>query len=267
MSGSVSSKARAHGAPCAIGRRWLLVAARFMAEVTMSVQADDEGTTSRRPEKKSLTADEQGFIAALLDGLSNQDPVAYEALLKSNPTLFEQSVEAQRLRERIRAALVDRSSQPLSPVEQRLVERTRALLAEHRAVAAREAGSTGSDEPIGILTSLTRMLAPDQAMDLYRKITPVLVHQVLNIIYPTVNLGVVRQLVDHLCSAEVYARLLTFEHVRDAILHELGAELGRSESCQQITREDLQEVIEQSGLMGDLVAMENCIKLAASRAS
>ncbi|MGB2987021.1 MAG: hypothetical protein WBE26_14205 [Phycisphaerae bacterium] len=220
-----------------------------------------------KPEEESFAADERKFLSNLLDELAKEDRAAHDALLKANPGLLEYDRESENTRERIRAALAGQAETALSQEQERLIEHTRASLAEYREDTGRTASFGVLDEPPGILTSMTRKLPPERAIELYRKITPIVVHQVLNRLKPSANLGVVQRLVDHLCSNEVHLRLRACEHVRDGILHELCTVLGQSEIRQEVSREDLQGVLEECGAMDDLIAMENCIRLAAAKAS
>jgi hypothetical protein len=151
----------------------------------------------------------------------------------------------------------------LSAQQQLWVDRTRAALAKRREAAT---GQDADSEPAGILTSMTRQLSPERAIELYRKITPVFVYQVLDRLYQSASLRVVHEIVEHLCSDEVQARLRACEHVRDGILDEFCTVLGQSEIRQQLSREDLQHLLEECGAANDLLAMENCIRLASAKA-
>lgn len=233
----------------------------------MSKTDDSSAESSPKPEEDSLLTDQQRFLSNLLDELAKEDCVAHDALLKANPNLAEHYGESDNIRERMRAVLAGRAGTALSREEEPLIKRTKACLAEYRARAGQVASFDVPDEPLGILTSMTRKLPPERAIELYRKITPIVVHQVLNRFDSSANLGVVQRVVDHLCSEEVHLRLRACEHVRDGILDELCTFLGRQEIRQEVSRADLQAVFEQCGVMDELIAMENCIKLAASKAS
>lgn len=203
---------------------------------------------------------EKNFAARLLAKLAREDSEACDALLKANPSLLDSVEREDDLRERVRAALTGQGDIPLSPQQERVANETRSALARLRDAAA------GPDtEPDGILTSMTRQLAPEKAVALYRKITPVFVYQLLGTLERSASLMVVHQIVDHLCSEDVQARLRASEHVRDAILDEFRVVLGQSELGQELSRDSVERLLNDCGAMNDLIAMENCIKLAASR--
>ena len=217
--------------------------------------------------EEALSADERDFLSKLLDRLAEEHRAAHDALLEANPDLVELCGVPEPVRARIRAALTGRARAAPAREQERLIEHTRVRSAAYRASAAQAASWGVSDTSPGILTSMTRKLPPERAIELYRKITPIVVHQLLSRFNPSAELGVVQRAVDHLCSKEVHLRLCACEHARDGILHELSAVLGRRELLQKVSREDLRAVLEQCGAMDDLIAMENCIKLAASKAS
>ncbi len=202
--------------------------------------------------------DERRFLSNLLDALAREDCVAHDLLLEANPDLADAYGEADRLRERIRAALTDAT--------EARVERARAAGVRAGLPAAGVTAPAAADDPDGILTSLTRHLPPEKAVALYHKIAPAFVYQLLNRLDEGASLRVAHQLVDHLCSAEVQARLRACAHVRDGILDECCAALGRSELSHKPSRDDLQRVLIECGAMHDLIAMENCITLVASKA-
>ena len=216
-------------------------------------------------ETRSLSDDEQRFLSYLLDELAEHDRAAHDALLKANPDWAEHYGESGDLRERIRAVLTGQAGIPMSPAQERLIERTKASWDRCRADSGRSASGAAPDEPTGILTSVTRQVPPERALELYRKITPGFVYQVLSRLNESASLRAVQQVVEHLCGEEVQARLRACRHVRDGIIDELRTVLSRSEIRQEMSRDDLQHLLEESGAMSDLVAMENCIKLAATK--
>jgi hypothetical protein len=218
------------------------------------------------PERKPLSADEQRFLTELLDNLVDLDPAAPERLIDADPEMVEHYGQPDRLRSRIRAALAGEAIRPLTPHEEHLVRDIEAALAARRAEADRAARGEAPEEPPGILTSVTRHLPPEKAIELYRKITPVFVYQVLSKLDESTSLRDVHRIVDHLCSEPVQHRLQTCEHARDGILEEFCVVLGLSDVPKKITREILQRVLDESGAMNDLMAMENCIKLARTKA-
>jgi len=195
-----------------------------------------------------LTADERRFLSGLLAELGHSEPEVREALLAANPDLA--GVEQ-------RAADHD---------WRRLLARVRAVLIGGPGAADLRAPAAGSAEPVGILTSMTRKLEPAQAMELYRRTAPVFAFQMLERLGRGASLDVVRRLVDHLCNAEVQARLRACRHVRDGILREFRIALRDNDLGKDLSREAIERVLEESGAMSEIVAMENCIRLAAARA-
>jgi hypothetical protein len=217
-------------------------------------------------ETPALPEDERRFLSDLLDNLMRADHAAHDILLEANPDWVEHYGEADRLRGRIRAALTGQAGTSLSAEQVRLIERTKAAWAEHRAAADRTAPQAAPEETEGILTSLTRHLPPEKAVALYHKIAPAFVYQLLKRLNESASLRVAHQLVDHLCSEGVQQRLRVCAHVRNGILDECRAVLGQSEIRQEISREELQHLLVECGAMHDLIAMENCITLMASKA-
>ena len=223
--------------------------------------------SSAKPIEDPLSPDQKKFLSTLLDELAEDDSPAHDALLKANPVLVEHCGQSDIIRERIRAVLVGQEATTLWREQERLIEQANASAAQRRARTAPASSLGRVQEPAGILTSMTRKLPPDRAIELYRKIAPTVVHQLLNELYPSANLAVVQRFVDHLCSADVQVRLRACDHVRDGILHELCMVLGQPDIRQEVDREDLQRVLEECGAMDGLIAMENCIRVAASKAS
>jgi len=64
----------------------------------------------------------------------------------------------------------------------------------------------------------------------------------------------------------VQARLRACRHVRDGILREFRIALRDNDLGKDLSREAIERVLEESGAMSEIVAMENCIRLAAARA-
>ena len=215
-----------------------------------------------RPDPAHLSTEQQHFLRDLMDRLADQEPEALEELIAADPERVDQYAQADDLRDRLRAALTERAQEGGNPADQQIVRSIQAALAAQR----QRATGDRTAEPPGILTSVTRQLPPEKAIELYRKITPVFVYQVLSRLDESTSLRVVHEIVDHLCSEPVQQRLQSCEHVRDGILEELRLVLGRSDIDRQITRETLHDVLEESGATNDLMAMENCIRLARSKA-
>ena len=203
---------------------------------------------------------ERRFLNRLLDQVAQTLPDVHAALIKANPELQAETDDLDEIRRRVGDALSGKSGIPLSASEEAVAERIREQWTRLR--AERDAAA----ERTGILTSMTRQLPPEKAMELYRKFAPVVVYQILDRVDQSTSLRVVHTVVDHLCSEQVQNRLRGADHVRDALIEELRAVLGAGESAVQMTRAELLEVLEESGAMNDLIAMENCLKLAASKA-
>lgn len=231
----------------------------------MSDSTDSHPPAPSKTGTESLSDDERRFLSDLLDELMEQDGAAHDTLLEANPHWVEHYGVSDNLRERIRAALTGRAGTPLSQEQQRLIERTQALWEEYRTHAGQDLPGGTAEESTGVLTSMTRHLSPEKALELYRKIAPLFVYEILNRLNESASLRVVNQLVEHLCSAEVQQRLRGCAHVRSGILEEFRTVLGRSEIRQEVSPEELQRLLEESGALNDLIAMENCIKLTAAK--
>jgi hypothetical protein len=216
--------------------------------------------------KRGQSAEEERrFLAELLDRLADECPSGRDALLDADPAIVEQIHASSDVRGDLAAALSGKIV-PLTPEQTRLAESTEREIARRGMAVASGTATPSSDERSGILTSLTRHLSPEKAMLLYRKIAPVFVYQILNKLDESASLREVHRFVDHLCSEPVLARLANCEHVRDGILEELRDVLGTCQVELRLSRRDLQGILEECGAVQDLVAMENCIRLAASKA-
>ncbi len=112
----------------------------------------------------------------------------------------------------------------------------------------------------GILTRLTKQLSPTEALELYRDISPRLVLSILGCLDRSANVVTVRVVTDHLCRADVLARLRNGKHARDKLVDELCLALNESGIRQLLDRETLMDILEDSGVMRDLVAMEACLQ-------
>ncbi len=231
----------------------------------MSDSVNGHPRVPSKAETESLCDDERRFLSDLLDELAEQDGGAHDALLEAHPHWVEHYGASDNLRERIRAALTGRVGTPLSREQKRVIERTRASWEEYRAHAGPELPGGTPDETTGVLTSMTRQLSPEKALELYRKIAPLFVYEILNRLNESTSLRVVNQLVEHLCSADVQQHLSACAHVGSGILEEFRTVLGRSEIRQEVSPEELQRLLEESGALNDLIAMENCIKLGAAK--
>ena len=232
----------------------------------MTISDDHNPQAAPQPEKRSQSADERRFLARLLEDLAREDPVAHDALLQRNEDLTEPGPDWDETRRRVRAALAGEGGVGLSESHRQLAEGIKASLLQSRAGATLRIPAAAVEPPPGILTSLTRKLPPERAVELYRKIAPMVVHQLLSRVSPSVSLDVVRRAVDHLCCDDVQARLCACEHARDGILDELCTLLNQPEMALRVSREDMQQVLQDCGAMDDLIAMENCIRLISVKA-
>jgi hypothetical protein len=223
----------------------------------MTTSDGNRSVRTGHPEGEYPSGPERDYLCRLLDDLAAQDPAAHEALLAADPGIIECAAGAEVRWERLRAALTGQAGVQLSAEQARVIADTAQAWAQRRPVV---------EEQTGVLTSLTRHLPPHKAVQLYRKIAPVFVYQVLGRVNESASIRVVNQIVDHLCSDEVQQRLRTRAHVRQGILDEFRAVLGRSDLHQELSLADLERVLEECGAMNDLLAMENCIRLTAARA-
>jgi hypothetical protein len=230
--------------------------------VFMSTAFENEGKGGKDDAPTEL---ERQFLAALLDRLTEEWPQGRDQIIEADPEIIEQIYASSQLRSEVAAALSGKTV-PLTDEQREIGELTAREIGRRGMLHAGRYGTSEGLEPSGILTSLTRQLAPEKAMLLYRKIAPVFVFQILNKLNESASLRDVHRFVDHLCNETVLARLAACEHVRDGILDELRAVMGSSDIRLELSREDLQQILVECGAMQDLVAMENCIRLSASKA-
>ncbi len=113
-------------------------------------------------------------------------------------------------------------------------------------------------EPAGLLTRVTRQLTVEEARELFRVTAPHLVLGILEHLDRSANVATVNRIAEHLCRADVQGRLRNGKHVRDKIVGELCHVLGDSGIRQILDRHKLLEIIEKSGVMNSLTAMEAC---------
>ncbi len=229
----------------------------------MTESHENEPQLPQHSDLDSNSAQENKFLSDLLGNLAEQSPDAREALLKSDPGFSELVGGGEDVRQRMRAALTGGADVTMTPQHEQLREEYRTSLAQHRREAAFDPAHRGGAEPPGVLTSLMRELPPAKAMELFRKIAPAFIYQILDRLNRDASISVIHQLADHLCDEGVLGHLRTCEHVRDGILEEFRNVLGQSEVCESISRADLDRLLHESGAIHDLIAMENCIKLSA----
>ena len=92
------------------------------------------------------------------------------------------------------------------------------------------------------------------------------VHRVLDRLGLGTELGLVHRIVAHLCEASTQQRLREQAHVRDGIVAEFRLVLGADVVTEELTRARMDVLLEESGALDDLEAMENCLKLAGQKA-
>jgi hypothetical protein len=218
------------------------------------------------PASDPVAPPERRFLNRLLDHLADAAPDVHAAFAEANADLIQQEDGLDAVRDRARAALTGASGPALSPAQLAVTDAVRAELKKRREALTVATTDATNEELPGILTSMTRHLSPEKALELYRKIAPVVVYQILDRVNQSTSLRVVHRIVDHLCSSAVQEKLRSVEHVRDAMIDELRSVLGADESAVRLTRAELLAVLEESGAMNDLIAMANCLKLSASKA-
>gem|GEM_PF-179753 len=111
----------------------------------------------------------------------------------------------------------------------------------------------------GILTRVTRQLSTREARELFNGLSTRLVLGILFQLDWPANVRTVRQISEHLCRSEVQDRLRAREHMRDGIADELCGLLGEATVEHALTRDVLMKIIQKSGAMNDLAAMEACL--------
>lgn len=114
------------------------------------------------------------------------------------------------------------------------------------------------DRP-GTLTRFTKQLTGEEALELYRQITPRLVLALLVHLDEHADVRLVNRVVDHLCSPDVQDRMRRQRHVRDGIVDELRTALKDSRRDVDVSRDALLTVLEDTGVMKNLFAMEACL--------
>lgn len=114
-------------------------------------------------------------------------------------------------------------------------------------------------EQAGVLTRITKQLMPKEAHELYRAILPRLILGIIGHLDRSANVATVGQIVDEMCRTEILNRLRSDQCVRDRIVEEISAVLNDSGIKQRLSREKLLEIIETSGVMNNLLAMEACL--------
>ena len=113
-------------------------------------------------------------------------------------------------------------------------------------------------EQAGILTRITKQLSAKEARELFHHISQRLVLGVLRHLARSANFETVQRISAHMCRPEVLQRLRSGAHLRDKLIDELCLVLGDPAVRPALDREALLTIIEESGVMKDLMAMEVC---------
>lgn len=197
---------------------------------------------SLNPEHPDQQVPDVDPLDGVFDGLESADPAAMSALLRENSALADRYGADERLMRRVRLAL--KSSDPPD----------------------RAAAIASSVRQRGVLTDVTSQLPPEKAVELYRKIAPMLAFGVLRRLDRNARLDTVQAIADHLCDEAVQRRLRASEHARDGIVEELCECLRDAGVKEVLDKDALLAVMEDCGATGDLMAMANCIRLSQVRA-
>ncbi len=226
------------------------------------------------PSGKKST-DDALYLRKLLETLSVEDPAVFNELMTSNAQLADEFHRADPKIDRLRVALtVDLSvsnSELISDDESDVVVDFDAIVAQikDRLAASEHAKlspSSVSNEPAGILTDVTRQLTADQARQLFAKLAPMLVYTTLRHMNCDSSFAEVDRIADRLCSDDLQERLRSAEHTRDALVDEFALALEKQNVSDRLNRDQMTQLLEESGAMADLMAMSNCITLVKSQA-
>jgi hypothetical protein len=205
---------------------------------------------------------EQVALHAILEALAASDEAVLARLTAENPDLVEVHLVPPDLRDQIRQALTAEGD----PAFARLTERTRRRLEDLRAVPSTAAELADKDTPVSPLTYTTGQLTPEQAHALYRKISPLVVFEIMRTLDRSANVAIVQEIADRICSDEVLTRLRACRHVRDGIIDELCRYFGESGIRAVLDRERLLEIMEECGALNDVTTMANCIRMSQVKA-
>ncbi len=217
---------------------------------------------SENPFERHLSTEEHRFLERLLELLSREAPAGYRDLIRANPQL-RRMASVDEVLARVRAALSGQSELPLTAPQRAAAEALRRAAARLCGEPEENASDRGE---LGVLTSLTRQLSPEKALVLYRKIAPILVYNLLQQLIGSAPLDLVGQVTDRLCGPQAQDRLRCAPHVRDAIVNEVSDAVGCSRIQRRLSRQDVLVLLAASGMMNELLIMENCIKLIHAKA-
>ncbi|NOX58019.1 MAG: hypothetical protein GXP29_04070 [Planctomycetes bacterium] len=214
-------------------------------------------------------SDSDALLFALFESASSGDDRALRELILSNPEFAERYHRADPCVADLRDALGEASlgTDAADLAFAAIAARIKAQLASG-SLAQPEVASVGeeSPEPAGILTDMTRQLSASQARDLFEKLAPMLVYTALKHLDLPSTLDEVDRVSACLCSDDAVARLRAADHVRDALVGEFALALGVDAVQGKMDRDQMVRLLEESGTMGDLAAMANCITLIKTQA-
>jgi hypothetical protein len=204
---------------------------------------------------RSQADDVRAVVRAIFEAVAGEDAETVRAVLRENAALADAVLGREELRAMMRALVGEASHADIEELLQPVAERVGA--GPHEV----EAQDTAGEEPPGMFTELTRELSPERAEQLYRKIVPLLVYEILRAVDRSAHVSTVQQIADHLCSREVQERLRACAHVRDGILDELCVELRDHGLRTAMSRRAMLKIMEACGVTGELTALVNCIRL------
>lgn len=215
--------------------------------------------------RQNMTDEERAALRSVLEKVAAEDPDSLKAFLRGNPLFAEEYRRGEDCLRLLHRALAEKTKAGNDPEWAGLLVGL-ARRCPAGSASAVDIRSPSVREDAGILTDIARQLPPDQIMQLYRKIAPLVVFEILKLLTHSTSLEKVNEIADHLCNEETQERLRKSEHVRDGLLDELRFLLGDAVVDRVLTRERLLEVLHDCGAMNDLIAMENCIKLSRAKA-
>jgi len=206
---------------------------------------------------KAQNTDERAVVRTIFEAVAGEDPETVRAVLRENAALAEAVLGRDELVALMRTLFDEDGDATIRAWF------TEALPREAAASAAMPSGNIPehADEAPGLFTELTRELSPERAEQLYRKVVPLLVYELLRTLDRSANVALVQQIVEHLCSREVQDRLRGCVHVRDGILDELCVVLRDRGVRGVLNRDDVLRVMEACGITGELMTLVNCIRL------
>lgn len=202
------------------------------------------------------------IVSSLLDALAAGDRETYQAILEEHSELQARYREADATYNLLRRALVDDADVPADPAFEQAAQRTRDELQRLANRRIRASAEQAPAEDSGVLTGLTARLAPAEALALFRRIAPKLALGILSSIGGSARIELVQRVSEHLCTAGALERFRSAEHVRDAILDEIGGVLRDAGLKRRLGRDELTEIMTAGGVMNDLLIMERCIVVA-----